>query len=267
MARRTFGSVRQLPSGRWQARYRLADDWVNAPATFDTKAAGADWLITVQADMIKGTWVDRRRIGTVAAIVEDFIDSRSRDDKPLSPRTRSTYLDSLARCIDGTRLGRMAAADVRPSDIRTWWTGTLEAHPLPQAKKAYRVLRAAFNRLVADDVIPANPCRIKSAGSSIPARTRVASEEEIARILEHLPARWHALVLLGAWVGPRWGELRGLTRGSIDLDTGTVLIEDQLDERGVRRPTKTGDSGVVHIPPHLIDELRAHLRHLGPPRL
>ena len=62
--RRGFGSVRRLPSGRWQARYGTDDGgMVPAPATFPTKRDADDWLATVQADMSRGTWLDPRRSG------------------------------------------------------------------------------------------------------------------------------------------------------------------------------------------------------------
>ena len=42
---RSFGSLRRLPSGRWQARYRGPDGLlVTAPSTFVRKTDGARWL-------------------------------------------------------------------------------------------------------------------------------------------------------------------------------------------------------------------------------
>jgi hypothetical protein len=58
MTRRDFGTVRRLPSGRWQARYQTpADDRVTAPETFQTRAAAAAYLAKVQADMDRGGWL------------------------------------------------------------------------------------------------------------------------------------------------------------------------------------------------------------------
>lgn len=260
MARRTFGSIRQLPSGRYQARYRVGEVWFTGEDTFPTARAADDYLAGVQSAIARGTWVDPTRIGTVADIVEDYIQSRRGDRaRPLSPDTVRTYLDSF-RLIEDSTLGDMTAASVRVRDVRLWWEHTQNVHTDAQSRKAYRLLKAAFNRLLDDEEITANPCRIKGASSGVPARHRVATESELEAILEHLPERWHALVLVGAWVGPRWGELRGLQRADIDTDTGTILIDDQLDVRGVRRSTKTGEEGTVHIPPHIIPILEAHLQ-------
>ncbi len=57
--RREFGSVRQLPSGRWQARYRAPDgSRRTAPKTFDTKTDAQTWLTLTQADIERKDRVD-----------------------------------------------------------------------------------------------------------------------------------------------------------------------------------------------------------------
>lgn len=48
MAPRTFGSIRVLPSGRFQARYRPKASGARAQ-TFDTEAEAVDFLNTLQA--------------------------------------------------------------------------------------------------------------------------------------------------------------------------------------------------------------------------
>lgn len=59
--RRQFGSVRMLPSGRWQARYRDAGGrMVTAPRTFATKGDANRFLATVAADIARGLYVDPR---------------------------------------------------------------------------------------------------------------------------------------------------------------------------------------------------------------
>ena len=71
------------------------------------------------------------------------------------------------------------------------------------------------------------------------------------------------LVVLAAWSGLRWGELAGLTRRRVDLLHGTITVVEQLVESDAGvflGPPKT-DAGrrVVHLPPHLLPELSAHL--------
>jgi hypothetical protein len=57
--RRRFGSVRRLPSGRYQARY-LGPDGVFRPAddTFDTKTDAEIWLTRKEAEILEEDWID-----------------------------------------------------------------------------------------------------------------------------------------------------------------------------------------------------------------
>ena len=56
MSRRQFGRIRQLPSGRWQARYALEDGELRtAPRTFPTKGDAARYLASVETDLARAT--------------------------------------------------------------------------------------------------------------------------------------------------------------------------------------------------------------------
>ena len=51
MGRRAWGTVRRLPSGRYQARYPDGSGkQISAPQTFATKADGNRWLAKVQTE-------------------------------------------------------------------------------------------------------------------------------------------------------------------------------------------------------------------------
>jgi hypothetical protein len=57
--RRAFGSVRQLASGRWQARYLdAAGVRHTAPRTFPAKVEATRYLAQVEADLLRGSWAD-----------------------------------------------------------------------------------------------------------------------------------------------------------------------------------------------------------------
>lgn len=61
MTRRPFGRVRKLPSGKWQARYPTGDGELRtAPRTFSTKGDASSYLATIEADLLRGQYVDPR---------------------------------------------------------------------------------------------------------------------------------------------------------------------------------------------------------------
>ena len=59
MSRRTFGTIRRLPSGRWRARFTDHNGRQKAaPQTFTTKAEAGRWLSRTQSEMERGQFVD-----------------------------------------------------------------------------------------------------------------------------------------------------------------------------------------------------------------
>jgi hypothetical protein len=50
MGRSPWGSVRKLPSGKFQARYYVNFVWHTAPTTFRTKREADAFLASVRAD-------------------------------------------------------------------------------------------------------------------------------------------------------------------------------------------------------------------------
>ena len=89
-ARRRFGSVRRLPSGRWQARYwDAADNRITAPTTFATKTDAQRWLSAAETDMARGDWHDPR-LGDLP--FADWADRWMATKTPtISPATQDLY--------------------------------------------------------------------------------------------------------------------------------------------------------------------------------
>lgn len=96
--RAAFGSIRKLPSGRYQARY--SDDRMNrhtAPTTFATRREAEDWLATTRADMVRGTW----RAPELATVrLGDYVREHLATRLDLAPKTRQLYAATLTNWID-----------------------------------------------------------------------------------------------------------------------------------------------------------------------
>jgi len=93
-----------------------------------------------------------------------------------------------------------------------------------------------------------------------------ATLAELEVIVEHMPAKRRALVLLAAWCGLRWGEVTELRRKDLDLVRKIIYVRRSVVRSGEGKVVKTPKSAAgtrkVTIPPHLLDTLREHLaRH------
>jgi integrase len=263
-APRDWGMVRKLPSGRYQASYLdVAKARRNAPKTFPTRAAAGAWLTGQRAAMDAGTWRDPRSgdetFGAYAA--------RWLAERGLKPRTEHDYRRILDRLLL-PEFGAMPLREMTPAAVRSWYSRLDPATPVMRSH-AYGLLRAILRTAVADDLIAANPCRIRGAGQARTAKEiRPATLAELEVIAEAMPPRLQLMVLVAAWCGLRFGELAELQRGDVDLAHGQLRVR-----RGVVRAggqwiagTPKSPAGVrnVAIPPHLMPVVDDHLAgHVG----
>lgn len=264
---RQFGTIRKLPSGRFQASYLGPDRQRHtAPATFRTKGDADAWLSDQRTALDRGAWRDPRAgTETFGAYAQRWLAERD-----LKARTREDY----QRILDAHLIPRFGTTPMRaitPTMVRSWFAGLDKTTPTMRAH-CYGLLRTILRAAVAEDVISASPARIPGAGSVKRKITiRPATLPELEAIAEAMPARLQMMVLLAAWLGLRFGELAELRRADVDLAHQVVRVR-----RGVVRvagativdtPKSAAGIRTVAIPPHLIEALRAHLaRHTGPGR-
>ncbi|MGZ4635259.1 hypothetical protein [Oryzihumus sp.] len=84
--------------------------------------------------------------------------------------------------------------------------------------KAYRLLRAILTTAVDEDrLIAANPCRIKGAGQQKSVERPVLTLPQVFQLVDLVPERWQAFILLKTFASLRWGEITALTRADLDL--------------------------------------------------
>jgi hypothetical protein len=98
-----FGSIRKLPSGRYQVRYFHLGRRIAADTTFPTKSDARAFLSGVETDLMRGNYVDPSagRI-TFAEYADWWIEQR-----PLRPRTRETYDSQLKHLLSASAVGEI----------------------------------------------------------------------------------------------------------------------------------------------------------------
>lgn len=262
--RSSFGSIRRLPSGRWQARYTAPGGAasVTAPYTFDAKIDAIAWLRSTQGDIVRGRWLpgdaDPTTLGTYAAA---WLDHRE-----LKDRTRAHYRALLDQHILPT-FGNMPVRRLSPAPIREWHARTCPHAPTLRAH-CYRLLSAICATAVTDDLLPANPCRIRGAGQAgRVSKTEPATLLELEAIVAAVPERYRLMVLLAAWCGLRFGELTELRGRDIDTRHGVIRLRRAVvwihGKPAVTTPKSRAGQRDVAVPPHLLPVVRAHLLAAG----
>jgi integrase len=264
MGRRRFGSIRRLPSGRYQARYRGPDGTMHpAPETFETQTDADVWLVLKEAEIRRGEWVnpDAGKV-PFATYADQWI-----NDRVIKRRTEGLYRGLLRNHLAPT-FGTYNIADIREADVRRWRKQRLNLVGQSTVAKAYQLLKSILNTAVEDELIRRNPCRIKGAGNPDTPERQMISLAKVIEILGEVPERYRALVLLGTFTTLRWGELAGLRRCHLDLEAATVRVVETIAELDggelvAETPKSRAGRRVVAIPEEIIPELRHHLDHFA----
>ncbi len=265
---RSFGTIRKLPSGRWQARFRGPGGLLHsAPSTFVRKSEAARWLTLTEAELLGGGWIDpeagRVPFADYAAV---WISERP----GLRPKTVQLYRYLLRRHLSPAFASR-SVAGITEADVRRWRAELLAAGVTPvTTAKAYRLLKSIMATAVDDGLIRRNPCRVRGAGSEKSPERPVLTVAEVYALADAADPRYRTLILLACFCGLRWGELAALRRRDIDTDAGTVRVGRQLTEVNGQLltfgPPKT-DAGkrIVIVPPMILNAVSDHLAsHVAP---
>jgi len=267
MGKRQFGSVRKLPSGRWQARYPDRSGlMITAPTTFPTKQTAGQFLSGIETDMARGTYIDPRAGRTTLARWSAQWLGRT------GKRANSVARDKQALDVFLADLGPIALGDLTPPLIQPAVDRRARGAAPATVARDFSALRAVLNAAVDADLIGRSPARrIALPKVRPPARTAL-TPEELERLARAVPARYRALVLVAGVLGLRWGEAVGLRVRDIDFLRRTVTVAQMVEEvaghlRLVSDAKTAAGLRTLTTPAFLIDELARHLAtHRGDTR-
>jgi integrase len=257
-----MASVRKW-KGSWQARYRGPDGRQHS-RSFDRKVDAERFLTTMEAAKLRGDWVDpahgRRHFGEVAREWQAAQVHRPSTREQVEFHLRKHILPSFAE--------RPIAA-VRPSEVQAWVKGRSSVLAPATVEVAYRYLAAIFRFAVEDGLITTTPCR----NIKLPKIERLPVEplttEQVWALIDAMPERYRALVILAAGSGLRQGEALGLTVPRVDFLRRSLRVEEQLllltYQPPYLAPPKTAASRrVVPLPPIVLESLAAHIAAFPP---
>ena len=236
------GSVRRLPSGRWQwrASVELANgELVRVAGTVDTKTEAEEALSRARTDAGRGQFSVTQK-----TTVEDYIRAwhELRKDAQAAKYTHGQASMIEVHIIPG--LGKRRLSTVTPRDLEAFYTGlqhrdkrrpAMLGKPLGDSMKRsiHNILRQAFAEAVRHGDLPRNPADVAR-----PRYTREAAQDDTAKAwTEEEATRFYAVArrdrrgvafCFMLATGLRIGEALGLRWENVDLQTGRVHIKEAL---------------------------------------
>ncbi|MGH8973893.1 MAG: tyrosine-type recombinase/integrase [Acidimicrobiia bacterium] len=247
----------------WRARY-TDPHGVGRSKTFTRKADADAFVVTVEADKLRGEWRDpklgRRLFGEVA---REWQAAQVHDES-----TAALVDNALRNHILPTFEHRPLAA-IRTSEVQAWVKGRSEVLAPSTLGVVYRWLAAIFAAAVGDGIIGQSPCRgVKRPTVEKPLVVPLAAEAVFA-LAGAVPERYRALVVATAGTGLRQGEAFGLTVTDVDFLRRTVHVRRQVKLLAGRppflAPPKTPSSlRAVPLPDVVLEALSEHVRRFPP---
>lgn len=204
---------------------------------------------------------DYYRRYTVASYVAEFLDDHAAGVEESSDRTfRQTANKHII-----PRLGAIRLVDLHQRQVRAWQNAVAADHGTGAALNARRVLVAALNQAVRDEIVPRNVAALAPGVDHEPKPHTILTPDQIARLLaaaddEPNAAYWYVAVLTQL----RPGELAALRWEDVDLDAGELRVRATraLDATGKKirkdRGKRPASIRTVPLPAVCVDRLRAH---------
>lgn len=265
--RRTWGSVRRLPSGRYQARYTngIENMGHRAPVTFSTTMDAEAWLNAERVLIERGEWTppaDRYREAqqqserdqlTVGRWLDRWLDSRA---VTLRASTLATYRAEVKRRItevDGpaAQIRDIPLSQLTREHVGVWWDSITAAFPTTAQRNrhAYVRLRSALDVAVERDLIAVNPVYVRAARRKPSTKDKaLPSDADLFAIVGETPQRYRVAVVLCVFHGLRVGECLALRRSDVQIirdQNGAVTAVSVKVRKNVQRVV--GDDGKARM--------------------
>ena len=248
---------------RYSVRWRVNGE--ERQRTFRRSADANTFRVEVERHELSGVAFDPKRAELTFAVYADgWLAHRHKvDGRPLAARTKELYRYELDRFIFPT-FGRLELGEIRVGQVRQWHGQLADSVSALQAAKAYRLLRVILNTAVEDERLVSNPCKVRGAGVERSPERPFVDADVVLAISEAIEDRYRAMVLLAGFGGLRLGELLGLRRCDVSVESGRVQVELQTvelksGERLVTAPKIDAGRRVVAIPATVTEALETHL--------
>jgi integrase len=248
MPRRSF-PIRQLPSGRWQARPNGVD-----PATFEHYDDAESWCLDQLRDRTRGQAPPR---GSSKVTFRQY-GEEWRQAQPWSAGTKERVATSLNRHLYPA-IGDDPIIRIRPTKIQAVVTDLSERLAPSTVRLVLQHCSQVFNGAVTDGLRPDNPARRLRLPRPDDEPLVVPTVEQVRQIEATIGECFAGLVAVGAGLGLRQAEAFGLTKGSVDFLRRTVHVRAQLRRGRLVDTTKTGHARAVPLPTYVADALAAHI--------
>ena len=230
--------------------------------TFSTKKEADAWAVQARHEVSQGTHTPASISVTVAEAFDRWIercDAEGLEHGTIVQRRQHLNLH-VAPFIGREKLSTLTTPRIHQFDAELRTAG----RSLAMRRKVITNLKtmltfAQGQGLVAQNV--AGGIKIKTDKRSVPSKLKEGvdfpSKAEIRALLDTVSDRWRAFFAVAIFTGLRASELRGLRWAYVDLDTGTLTVNQRADAwRQIGAPKSAAGKRAIPLVPMAINALK-----------
>ncbi|MCW2960259.1 MAG: integrase family protein [Thermoleophilia bacterium] len=229
--------------------------------TFGKKGDADRFAATVEADKLRGQYVDHSDRTTVAEYARAWASNR-----PHRQSTARRVSSLIETHIAGTKLGGRRVSAVRPSEVQAWASDRAQVLAPSTLRNLVSLLRSIYASAVLDRLAASSPVVRVALPRHERARVVPLTVEQVQALSDAMPERNRAMVLTQAGLGLRIGELLALRVEDVDFLRRTARVEWQIAPGAKTRsePKTPRSRRTVPLPQVVADALAAHVAALPP---
>lgn len=241
----------------WRARWRDPDGSQHN-MSFKRKAEAERFLAGISADIVRGTYVDPND----PTLFRDYAENW-REAQVHRPTTRA-HVETNLRRHAYPAFGDRRLSTIRPSEIQAWVTRMSRTLAPATVQVNHGIVAAIFKSALRDRIINNSPCEGTKLPKRLPTEVVPLSTGSVNALIEAVPDRYRALVVLAAGTGLRQGECFGVAEEYLNLEAGTLRVQQQVIllarlEPFLAPPKTSASHRTVPLPKVVIDAVREHL--------
>ena len=251
------------PYTYWEARFTAGYDpgtgkQIQRSITGKTQKEVAQKLREITAEIDRGTYVEPCKL-TVSEWMEIW---RKEFLVNVKPRTKDSYRSTVKTHIEPS-LGVIRLDALDTLTIQRFYNRLSQTLCAKTVRNVHGVLHRALQQAVISKLIRDNP----TVGCTLPKGEKKdihpLTEKQISDLLKAIKGhRFERIILVTLFTGMREGEVLGLTWDCVNLNTGAILINKQLqrERRGSGEyllvSTKNGKGRLITAAPYVVSILR-----------
>lgn len=256
-----MASVNKRPNGKWEVRYLL--NGKHKSKSFLKKKDADSFKRAVETEISSGNYQSVNDTITVKKVCEEWL--REAEDRvkigQIGDNSYANYCNSVDNHIVPA-FGERRIFDIKPIDIEDWFRLQINKNGLlPRTARTHvyffkQIVDFAIRRgyIKFDFIEPARkimrgikPAKVKTFTVDQVKLLLLEAEKPVPRSQPGPSFRSKCFLHLAAFCGLRWGEIQGLTLGSINFERKTIKVHTALGRHDKLKGPKT-HSGNREVP-------------------